>query len=296
MRHALPWTGALVALACAGCVTTKEEGDLMRRDLADLRRDLRANKDLRDQREQEMQGRLGQLDEHVKHLDDRSHKGSADLGAEITGLRDDVAGLRGQLETKEYQLRERELQLGASQQQVKDLEHKVAALELRLADLEARQKAAPAPAPAAPAPPKGPAFPEERQELYDFGKKAFDNKDYGLAREAFGRFLKAFPKDKELTDNVHFWTGEAFYAEAQYDKAILSFQKVVTDFPKSEKADGALYKMGAAFTALGYDDDAKVFYEELVQKFPKSPLVKDAKVRLDDLKKKKAAKKPAGKK
>lgn len=288
---------ALAALVSTGCVTTKEEGEVMRRDIYDLRKEQRAQRDAREQKDQDTAARLAKIEERFKNLDERSLKGSADLGAELGSLRDEMARVRGQLETKEYQLRERELQLGASQQQVKDVENRLMELQRRVDEMSGKIQVVtqpPAPAPQPPAP-KGPSFPEERQALYDFGKKAFDNGDNGLAREAFARFVKAFPKDKDLMDNVHYWTGEAFFADKQFDKAILSFQKVVTDFPKSEKADAALFKMGNSFTALGYDDDAKVFYEELLQKHPKSALVKDAKARLEELAKKKK-KAPAPKK
>jgi tol-pal system protein YbgF len=292
-----------VATVTAGCVTTKEEGDALRRDMVALAKDSRAERDRRADRDAEIDARTRELDTRVKALDERALKGQADLGAEITTLRDDVAALRGQLETKEYQLRERELQLGASQQQVKDLESKLLELQKRVEEVDAKVKVAaaapppsPVPAPAVAPAPKEPSFPTERQALYDFAKRSLDNGDHELSRVAFERFIKAFPKDKDLLDNAHFWVGEAHLAEKHYDKAILSYQKVVTDFPKSDKVDGALYKMGLAFSGLGYDDDAKVFFEELLQKHPKSALVKDAKARLEELKKKKPAAKKPGKK
>ncbi|MEW5851194.1 MAG: tol-pal system protein YbgF [Myxococcota bacterium] len=292
--------GALLLALATGCVTTKEEGDLMRRDIQVLQQENRT----RVEKDRELDERLAQADEKLrqietlqKELDERSLRNKADFGAEVTALQNEVAGLRGQLETKEYQLRERELQLGASQDQVKALESRIAELQKRMDELEAKQKAAPvAEAPAQPKEPEKPAkpsFPTERQALYDFSKKAFDDGNYEMSREGFEKFLKAFPKDKELVDNAHYWIGETHFSEKHYDKAILSYQKVITDHPKSEKADAALFKMGNAFVALGYDEDAKVFYEELLQKHPKSALVKETKAKLDELKKKK---KPAAKK
>ncbi|MBI5496769.1 MAG: tol-pal system protein YbgF [Deltaproteobacteria bacterium] len=300
---------ALAVLAAPACVTTKEEGDLMRRDLGALRDKVAQESDAAgertsgiDRRLKDVEERLREMDQSQKQLDERNSRNKADFGAELQTLQSEFATLKGTLETKEYQLRERELQLGASQEQVRALESRIGELEKKVHDLEVKPAAvaapapAPAPVPAAPAPPPKPNFPAERQALYDFAKKAFDDGDPALAREGFEKFIKAFPKDKDLLDNAYFWAGETHYAQKAYDKAILSYQKVITDFPKSEKADAALFKMGLSFSALTYDDDARVFFEELLQKHPKSPLAKDAKAKLDELaKRKKAAPKPAPK-
>lgn len=275
----------------------------MRRDLARLQQENAQEKqenqdrvDGLDRRIKEAGETIREMDARQKALDERTSRTKADFGAEVNQLLAEVATLKGGLETKEYQLRERELQLGASQQSVKDLENRVAELERRLKEVETMRAAAPVPATPPPAPvpetPKKPGLPTERQALYDFGKKAFDDGDYALGREAFDKFIKAYPKDKDLLDNTYFWSGECHYQQKAYDKAILSYQKVISEFPKSEKADAALLKMGQSFAALGFDDDAKVFFDELLQKHPKSPLVKDAKAKLDEIARKKKAAPP----
>jgi tol-pal system protein YbgF len=280
---------ATVAVLATACVTTREEGDLIRRDVSRLKVETRTAVDAdaaAAERMAKVESRLSEMEQAQRATDDKSSRNRADFGAEVEALRQEVAGLRGALETKEYQLRERELQLGASQQQVKDLEKRLGELDKKVAEL-----ALPKTAPAAEAA-KPPAIPSDRQGLYDYGKRAFDEKEFERCKDAFSRFQKQFPKDKELLDNAHFWLAECHFADKHYDKAILSYERVYKDFPSSNKADAALYKMGLAFLALGYEEDARAFFGELLQKFPKSALVKDAKGRLADLtaKKKAAAK------
>jgi len=301
VRIALP--GLVAASLSTACVTTKEEGQLMQRDISKLREDHRTAKDSTTERTQALDNRLKALEERgqamataQQELDERNNRNKADFGQELASLQQEVAALKGGLETKEYQLKERELQLGASQGQVAMLDLRIKELEQKVVDLQAlaakAAEAKPAAAPAADDPPKT-VFPNDKQALYDFAKKQFDDGKFPLCREGFEKFQKNFPKDKELMDNAHFWIGECHFSEKHFDKAILSYQKVITDFPKSEKADAALYKMGQSFSALGYDDDARVFYDELLQKYPKSTLFKDAKLRLDELLAKKKKKAPA---
>ncbi len=292
-----------LTLGTAACVT-KDEGELMRKDIRTLQEELATANDANKGKQTELDARLREAEEKTRDLqraakdaEETGARGRADLGTEVQTLQQDFAQLRGQLETREYQLRERELQLGASQDQVKKLEDRIAALELQLKDLQAKAAtaaAAPPPAPPAPKEPPKPEWPTDKQALYDASKKAFDDGDFAKCREGFEKFTKAFPKDKELLDNAYFWIGECHFKENKFDKAILSYQKVITDFAQSEKADACLFKMGVAFTQLGFEDEARVFFEDLLSKYPKSVLAKEARQRLDELlKKKKAAAKSA---
>lgn len=274
-------TSLLGGALTAGCVTTREEGDALRADVAQLQGEVARMQKERDdergaeeERHQALLGRVSELEGVLASL----RQADADGGVRLEAIIAELQTLRGEIEEARYQL-------GETKKSVQDI------LERPPVAVSA---AVEAPKPDSPQTPTiaGSPVPEERQALYDFAKALYDEGKYAEALEAFEFFSRRHPDD-ELKDNVWFWTGEAHSgiargstdaaARAQaYKKAILSYQKVL-EIPESNKGDGALYKIGLAFEALGFVDEAKVFYEEILAKYPKSPLLPQAKTRLVEL-------------
>jgi tol-pal system protein YbgF len=286
-------TGVVPALLAVvpSCLMTKEEGQVMQRDLRNLEQQMAAEQQQAKQREQERAAQLERLNNALTQTDETGRRADADFFLKMDGL----------------------------VQQVQQLSGRVEQLEHRLADLESRQVRPPAtsqPAPTGEAVDAGSgqqpatrassapaALPTDKKELYDLGKQAQDAGKYEEARRILRAFVTKFPDDATLSDNALFWIGEGYFKEGTFDKAILTFQEVINKYPGSDKLDAALYKIGRSFESLGLKDDALLFYEDLVAKFPKSQNVADAKKRIQGLKKQdkkdgkdkkkaKAAKKP----
>ena len=79
--------------------------------------------------------------------------------------------------------------------------------------------------------------------------------------------------------------GQEFFAQKDWKKAILNYQKYRDEFPKGKNYPEATYKIGVSFQELGMKDEAKTFYDEVVSKFPKTDQAKKSKTRLKTLKK-----------
>lgn len=288
--------GVLPALLAVipSCLMTKEEGQVMQRDLRNIEQQIADEQQQAKQREQERAAQLERLNSALSQTDETGRRADADFFLKMDGL----------------------------VQQVQQLSGRVEQLEHRLAELEARQVRPPAatqPAPTgealapglalpattgATSTPAPPPLPTDKKELYDLGKQAQDAGKYEEARRILRHFVTKFPDDATLSDNALFWIGEGYFKEGTFDKAILTFQEVINKYPKSDKLDAALYKIGRSFESLGLKDDALLFYEDLVAKFPKSQNVADAKKRIQafkkqdkkdakDKKKGKAAKRPS---
>lgn len=280
-----------LALAAAGCVTTKEEGLALRRDVDALKDEVvelqRQSADERATQTQQMtewQTRLGGLESSLSSL----RQADADHGVQMEKVIGELQILRGEIEEARYQL-------GETKKSVQDiLERPPVAVAVA------------AEAPKVDPPPAtliaGESVPEDKQAHYDFAKRLFDDKKHKEALEAFELFTGKH-KGSDLQDNVWFWTGESHYnlaksaedeksKEKSYKQAILSYQKVLAE-PTSNKGDGALFKIGLAFEALQFIDEAKVFYEEILTKHPKSPLVPEAQKRLKALETPKKKRKPS---
>ena len=194
-------------------------------------------------------------------------KGGADLQATLdsarvdmqllTGKVDDV-GLLAQKPTQEIEL------LRA------DLTKRLAALDERMAKLEKsvdeQQKKA-----------------VQLEQTPDFlYQQAYDTMKGGnvvKARELFTKFLELHPKHR-LAANAHYWLGETYYTEKNFEQAILEFQEVIKNFPEKDKVPAAMLKQGMAFTELGDSKSAAYIYKKLVDEFPKSEEAKLAKGKL----------------
>lgn len=90
---------------------------------------------------------------------------------------------------------------------------------------------------------------------------------YKQAEAMFGDFLKKYPKSS-LLPNAGYWLGECYYAQKRYDEAILSFQNVVKNYPKHQKAADSLLKTGYSYDKLGDEANARFYLEQVLESYP----------------------------
>jgi TolA-binding protein len=74
--------------------------------------------------------------------------------------------------------------------------------------------------------------------------------------------------------------GECEYNLQRFEEAILEYQKVISEYPKSNKMPDSLLKQGMAFAKLGDNESAKIVLNKLIKKYPKSPQAGVAKKKL----------------
>lgn len=91
---------------------------------------------------------------------------------------------------------------------------------------------------------------------------------------------------KRMTDKGAFSEAEGLYDKKEWRKAILSYEKFRSAYPKSSRYAMATYKIGVCFSELGMDTEAEAFYSEVLEKFPKDKIAKSATYRLQKLKEK----------
>jgi len=121
------------------------------------------------------------------------------------------------------------------------------------------------------------------QELYDAAKKLFDAGDNENARIQFENFINKYP-DSENADNARFWIADSYYVEKWFEKAILEYQKVLEEYPKSNKLSAARLKQGYAFAELGEKANARLILKELIKKHPGTNEARYAEEKLKTLK------------
>lgn len=118
---------------------------------------------------------------------------------------------------------------------------------------------------------------------YMKGLDTFKAGDMPAARGIFTRFLEQYPQH-DLAANAHYWVGETYYSEKNYEPAILAFQDVIKNFPTKDKVPAAMLKQAMAFNAINDTKSAKFVLKKLGEAFPKSDEAAKAKELLKDTK------------
>src|SRR5881628_611287 len=94
----------LIALCSVACVTTAQEGEQMRADIAALRTDLKKEMDATSADRQKDQARAKALQDALDQLSRAARKSGADLAVDVEKNQNDLAALRGQLEVIQHKL------------------------------------------------------------------------------------------------------------------------------------------------------------------------------------------------
>jgi tol-pal system protein YbgF len=136
-------------------------------------------------------------------------------------------------------------------------------------------EASPPPAPAVPA---GPSV----IDIYNEARNDYTQGRYPLAISGFKDVLE-LDKKGDLADNAHYWMGESYLAQRQHDLAIGEFDKIIRDYPQSNKRPDAYLKKAMTLEDMGRRSEANVMYELVIEQFPKTPQERDARRKLEDL-------------
>ncbi len=276
-----PILAVLLALLVSGCVVTEQDLAIQRKVM-----ELQRRVDTSDRALQELTSdQAGSARERLETL----ARNQADFQAGLDGLRVDVQSLQGNSDDlvrgrdevrQEMLLLRDDLML-----QLADLDQRLARLERGEAPI-AVSPGGGVPAPAVTAVPvtsanSAPAVTptpvaETPAGLYERALKVLrEDQRFAEGRELMISFLKRYPEDP-LAINAAYWVGEAYYAEKNYEKAILQFEDVIQKYGDHPKVAAALLKQGLAFDTLGDRASARLLLQRTVERFPASQEAKKA--------------------
>jgi tol-pal system protein YbgF len=194
-------------------------------------------------------------------------KGGADLQATLDSARVDMQLLTGKVDDVRILAQKPADDVALLKE---DLTKRLGSLEERLSKLEKsideRQK-------------KAAQLEQTPEFLYQQGYESMKEGDVAKARERFTKFLELHPKHK-LAANAHYWLGETYYSEKNFEQAVLEFQEVIKNFPEKDKVPAAMLKQGMAFKEMGDNKSAVYIFKKLVDEFPKSEESKIAREKL----------------
>jgi tol-pal system protein YbgF len=256
---------AVLLVFLPGCFwfTTKHEGDVLRRDVGDL-------KDRVGSQERVMGDKVKQLDDSLDKATRLLSRNSADLGTEVEQTADAVATLQAKNETMQREIdalrEEIEKQRSAYEARLGTYAERMELLEKQLA----AKQATPSPA--------------DKDALWSDAQKKLASAQYVDARKDLRAFVQKFGQDAKA-DDAQYLIGEAFRKEQEYEKAIAEFQRVIDSYPNGDMVDDAFLAAGLSALEMKWCVDAGAYLGELMRRYPQSPLVKQAKDRLTHIKK-----------
>ena len=201
---------------------------------------------------------------------------AADIQATIDSTRSEMQAMNGKLDDMGISLKKPTDDLARYRE---DADKRIIALEDRIIKLQSTQDDLSKKLTELVQAKEVPATPDT---IYMKGLDTFKAGDMPAAREIFTKFLEKFPQH-DLAANAHYWVGETYYSEKNYEPAILAFQDVIKNYPTKEKVPAAMLKQAMAFHAIKDIKSAKYVLKKLTEAFPKSDEALKAKELLKEI-------------
>jgi outer membrane protein assembly factor BamD len=125
-------------------------------------------------------------------------------------------------------------------------------------------------------------------ELYSIGEKDLAGQRYDAARESFKKIAERHP-NSSYASRARFLIGEAYYREAEFDKAIKEFEGFVSFFPRHQIADLVQYRLAMSYydqmkpveQDQGLTQKALDQFKKLVKEYPESRYATEGLAKID---------------
>lgn len=259
LRPPRPFPLLLLAASCSHY--SQADGERLANEVFALQSQVKALQDAANRAEKTDQEHLRRLEE----LDDLARRNTADLGAEVDRIREDIARTRAlaerleELETKVNKVTDEFINIEAKARDSEAEKQQAIERERLLGNPEALFSAV-----AGLINTQKPA--DARRLLREFEKRA----------ESESRLKAYLPKTQYLL-------AETYYAEGNYQLAATEYNNVRKRFPNAAEVADALFQLGQCFERLKLPEDAKLFYKELQKKHKTTEAGKKAAARLKAL-------------
>jgi TolA-binding protein len=244
----------LPALLASGCfwVTTKREGETLRKDLTLVQSRLSA-------KEKTLDDQIAQLQKVLEDATRILKRNSADIGADVEALRNEVRIANGLVTTVNNSITELKQAFDTYR---KSTDARLDSIEQRVVQIESGK----------------PTASSSPEELWKLGTTAFEAARYNEAIDVFKRLSQTYPTHDRADDAVYF-RGQSYTNLKDWDHAIGVYQQLYDKYPESPLADDGLYFAAVAAQQLKNCTEARTYLGLVKQKYPKSNVTKQT----DDL-------------
>ncbi|MFU8770108.1 MAG: tol-pal system protein YbgF [Desulfotignum sp.] len=275
MKQIVLWGFGAALVLLAGCVSP-EQHQMLENRISAL--EIESNRQMARQTGAgtDLATTVGSLEQKMQTDDQMYRESMANLRQELRQLQENVGRLEGRIEEMMHQSGA----MGTGMQpdpgnRLDRMDQAISRNHMRITTLESHmgfEPAGPGPddtVPGAPAAGAGPAAPLSEKGAYDAAKRLFDDGDMQGAREQFENFIATYP-GSVYAGNARYWIADSHYVDKWFEKAILEYQKVIEQYPDSNKTAAARLKQGYAFAELGENANARLILNELITRYPDS--------------------------
>ena len=278
---------ALVSLPAAAqkreVIELTKEVELLRQEVKDLRQTVeRDNAVMKSLVEQALDA-VNRMKSTVTEAEQSMRQSQTDTNTRVDSLATQVQSLRDSMDELSARLATVSQQLAQTQSVLETVDSRLAGSSGAPPATSGGTTASPVtgggnPPSASPAAPPPPA----PQSLYDNALRDLNTGKYDLARQQFQDYLQYYSRTA-LAGNAQFHIGETYYRQNDFKRAIAEYDKVLQDYPDSNKVAASLLKKGYAQLELNQRDAGVRTLSTLVEKYPRSDESEWARRRLKSL-------------
>ncbi|MCC6874419.1 MAG: tetratricopeptide repeat protein [Sandaracinaceae bacterium] len=249
------------SLSLAACWTSQSTGDDLVRRVTALESGASQQRAELEAEVQTAQTKVGELEKVLEQATRVVTRASADTGAQVETLQQQVQALEGQLAELRNEVSRQQSQLAEQQ----------ADMERQLKKIASRVGIEPTLDPS--------QIPADADAHWTAAQQAYDGRDWGRARALYRAFVERH-REEPRADDAQYRIGMTFMEEQRPATALGELRRVIADFPRGDAVDDALLAMGDAFYALHACTDARAALDTLVRTQPSSPLINAAREKL----------------
>lgn len=210
------------------------------------------------------QAKVVELEQVLERATQVVTRNSADLGTEVTQLREQLQVLEGTLAELRNELTSTQRQVGEQQQRFDERFQQFA-----------RKSGVDMPVPES-------EIPASKDDHFTAAYQAYQRGEHSQARALFRAYITRYAED-ENADNALYWIGKSYLAERRPASALREFRRVISQHSTGDAMDETLFDMGEAFFALHACTDARNAFQTLTSNFRRSPLAGRARQRIREI-------------
>lgn len=248
-------------LALGGCLLaacmSASDGDALRRRVRELEQGQAEQRDTLRTEIETAQTKVRELEEVLDRATKVVTRASADTGAQVEQLQQQVMALEGQLAELRNEVQRQQTQLSEQQQEIERQLKKIAAhvgIDQALAESE---------------------IPAGADEHFAAAEQAYEREQYSRARALYRAFIQRHGQD-ERVDDAQYKLGASYLEEGRPATALGELREVIANHPRGNVADDALFAMARAFYELHACTDARSALEAFARTHSRSELMPEA--------------------
>lgn len=250
-------TTLAVGLSCSSCFlwTSRDQGETMKSEMKHLEDRLAQVESETGERQKRLEEMIDRARTEVESLEETLTKAtrvlarnSADFGAEMESLKDDMRGSKGALAEIQHALEEMSRKVEESDRKVNEFAM-AAGLDLPVDES---------------------SVPSGESEHLEKIRGSLAAERFGECRSLAKIFLEKYPKSDEA-DEVQLLIGRSYMEQKRWAKALGALRRFTDKYPKSKYTAEVLYEMAVAFFELGDCTDARILVDAVKTRHKGSP-------------------------